>query len=53
MTARELASKAVQYGVKWNIIKATWAFGAVCGMLFMAVLLTFTKALATLTGVIQ
>jgi hypothetical protein len=53
MTVRELGAKAVKYGVKWNIIKATFAFGAVCGMLFMAVLLTFTKALAALTGVVQ
>lgn len=53
MTARELASKAVRYGVKWNIIKATWAFGAVCGMLFMAVLLTVPKIVTAIMGAVQ
>lgn len=53
MTLRELSSKAVQYGVKWNIIKATWAFGAVCGMLFMAILLTVPGILKSIVGVVQ
>lgn len=53
MTFRNIAAKAVQYGVKWNIIKLTFALGAVFGMLFMAILMTSAKALGALLGVVQ
>lgn len=48
----KLGATALKYGVKWNIIKFTFALGAVCGMLFMAILMTFTKALVALAGVL-
>jgi hypothetical protein len=38
------------YAVKWNIIKLSFAIGAIVGMLFMAILLTVPQALAALTG---
>lgn len=52
MNLRNIAATALKYGVRWNVIKLTWAVGAVCGMLWMAVLMTFTKALAAVTGVV-
>ena len=52
MNIRPLASKALKYGVAWNVIKLSFALGAVFGMLAMAILLTSAKALAMLTGVL-
>lgn len=36
--------QAVRFGVRWNIIKLTFALGAISGMLFMAILMAGGQA---------
>ena len=49
---KAVARKLVTYGVKLEILQLTFSIGAVCGMVWMAVLLTVPKVLMAMTGAV-
>jgi hypothetical protein len=50
---RSLALKAAKLGISAEVLMLTFSIGAVCGMLFEAILITVPKLAFALAGVLH